>query len=76
MTGSPTRTGTIWLSLGMTGSLASLKSVTLTPEVKINKNLFVRWDLRHDFSDQKVFEKEGTPKDNQTTLAMNAGIVF
>ncbi len=59
-----------------TGAVQKLKSVTLTPEVKINKNLFVRWDLRHDFSDQKVFEKEGTPKDNQTTLAMNAGIVF
>ena len=51
--------------------------VTLTPEFRINENMIVRFEYRHDESNIGVFEDEnGLGTNHQDTFAMNALIHF
>lgn len=51
---------------------------TITPEIKINQNMVVRFEYRHDESDQLVFggENAGDVDGTQDTLAVNALVYF
>ncbi len=55
-----------------TGIPQELKEITLTPEFKIAKNLLLRTEYRHDWSDQKAFDshKETSSKKSQDTIAL------
>ena len=61
-----------------TGTAQKAKEVTLTPEFRIAKNLIVRPEYRHDWSDQMVFDTAtvGGPgrKKSQDTLAL--GVMY
>jgi hypothetical protein len=60
-----------------TGYVQSLKAFTLTPEFKPHPHIVVRGDLRRDWSDRDVFEKDdGTFGRSQTTLSLNGIFVF
>jgi opacity protein-like surface antigen len=51
--------------------------ITLTPEFRINENMVVRFEYRHDQSNNGVFENSrGTGTSHQDTVAMNALIHF
>ncbi|HXZ35061.1 MAG TPA: porin [Thermodesulfobacteriota bacterium] len=54
-----------------TGIAQKLKEITLSPEFKIAKNLLVRPEYRHDWSDQKGFDshKNAFDKKSQDTIA-------
>lgn len=50
-----------------------LWEITVTPEVRINQNMVVRFEYRHDESDKKVFINEhGSFYESQDTVALNA----
>jgi hypothetical protein len=51
---------------------------TITPEIKINQNMVVRFEYRHDESDQLVFggENTGDVSGTQDTIAVNALVYF
>jgi len=55
-----------------TGIAQELKEITLTPEFKIAKNLLLRPEYRHDWSDQKAFDshKQTFNQKNQDTIAL------
>ena len=55
-----------------------LWAVTLTPEVRINQNLVVRAEYRHDQSNQKAFwgSGAGDTRKTQDTVALNALFYF
>jgi hypothetical protein len=61
-----------------TGTAQKLKEITLTPEFRIVKNLVVRPEYRHDWSDKMVFDTAtaGGPgaKKSQDTLAL--GVMY
>jgi hypothetical protein len=60
-----------------TGYVQSLKEFTLTPEFKPHPHVIVRGDLRRDWSNRDVFEKDdGTFGRSQTTLSLNGIFVF
>ena len=51
--------------------------ITLTPEFRINENMVVRFEYRHDQSNHGVFENSsGTGTSHQDTFAMNALVHF
>ncbi|MDH5762883.1 MAG: porin [Nitrospinota bacterium] len=51
--------------------------ITVTPEFRINENMIVRFEYRHDGSNENVFEdNNGLGTDSQDTVAMNALIHF
>ena len=52
------------------------KEITLTPEFRVAKNLIVRPEYRHDWSDQTVFDSHHVPaeKKSQDTLAL--GVMY
>lgn len=54
-----------------------LWEVTVTPEFRVNQNLIVRVEYRHDQSDAKVFydDKPGALSKSQDTVAVN-GVFF
>ena len=56
----------------------TLWEFTITPEIKINQNMIVRFEYRHDESDQLVFDGEnsGEFSGTQDTLAVNALVYF
>lgn len=53
-----------------TGTEQSVKEVTITPEFRIAKNLLIRPEYRHDWSDEMSFDS-GTSK-HQDTIALGA----
>ena len=61
-----------------TGTAQKAKEITLTPEFRIAKNLAVRPEYRHDWSDKEVFDtaNAGGPgtKKHQDTLAL--GVMY
>ncbi len=60
-----------------TGYVQALKAFTVTPEFKPHPHVVVRGDLRRDWSNRDVFEKDdGTFGRSQTTLSLNGIFVF
>jgi hypothetical protein len=60
-----------------TGYVQSLKELTFTPEFKPHPHVVIRGDLRRDWSNRDVFEKDdGTFGRSQTTLSLNGIFVF
>ncbi len=59
-----------------TGTSQTVKEVTLTPEWKLGKGLVLRGDLRHDWSDEPVFERRDEHAKGQTTASLNVLYVF
>jgi hypothetical protein len=61
-----------------TGTPQKAREITLTPEFRIMKNLIVRPEYRHDWSDRQVFDQStaGGPgtKKSQDTLAL--GVMY
>jgi hypothetical protein len=59
-----------------TGTAQKAKEVTFTPEFRVVKNLIVRPEYRHDWSDQNVFDSHsGTlNKKSQDTIAL--GVMY
>ncbi len=59
-----------------TGIAQELKEITLTPEFKVAKNLLLRPEYRHDWSDQKGFDshKQTFNQKNQDTIAL--GVMY
>jgi len=59
-----------------TGIAQKLKEITLTPEFKVAKNLLVRPEYRHDWSDRNAFDgrKSTFSRKTQDTLAL--GILY
>ena len=55
-----------------TGTAQKAKEITVTPEFRIAKNLVVRPEYRHDWSDKEVFDSGS--KKNQDTLAL--GVMY
>jgi hypothetical protein len=55
-----------------TGTEQSVKEITITPEFRIAKNLLIRPEYRHDWSDKKSFDSE-TSK-SQDTIAL--GVMY
>lgn len=55
-----------------TGTIQKVKEITLTPEFKLAKDLLLRPEYRHDWSDQQVFDS-GSRK-TQDTVAL--GIMY
>ena len=61
--------------LGAVGN--KLWEITLTPEFRINQNMVVRFEYRHDQSNLGVFENSvGAGTSHQDTIAMNALVHF
>ena len=50
--------------------------ITITPEIRINNNMVVRAEYRHDDSNQPVFDDGAGASDSQDTIALNALIYF
>ena len=59
-----------------TGIAQELKEITLTPEFKVAKNLLLRPEYRHDWSDRKGFDSKHATFDqkNQDTIAL--GVMY
>ena len=56
------------------GQGQELWEITLTPEIRINQNMVVRMEYRHDQSNRNAFFDSGAGKtqDTQDTIALNA----
>jgi hypothetical protein len=54
-----------------TGVIQKVREFTITPSVKIGKGFVARGDLRFDHSNKRVFQKNDSFKQNQTTIALN-----
>jgi hypothetical protein len=55
----------------------TLKSFTITPEVRVNNNMVVRAEYRHDDSNANPFTNDnGVGRDTQDTVAFNALFYF
>ncbi|HYA86576.1 MAG TPA: outer membrane beta-barrel protein, partial [Nitrospirota bacterium] len=55
-----------------TGTPQKVKEVTLTPEFRVAKNLIVRPEYRHDWSDKEFFDSG--KKKEQDTIAL--GVMY
>lgn len=59
------------------GTLQELWAMSLTPEVRINNNMVVRAEYRHDESSSSVFtDRHGNGQHTQDTVAFNALFYF
>ena len=59
------------------GTIQKLWAMSLTPEVRINSNMVVRAEYRHDESDSTSFtDRHGNGQYTQNTLAFNALFYF
>ncbi len=55
----------------------NLWEITVTPEMRINKNMLVRLEYRHDDSDEDAFiDDNGSATSSQDTVAVNALFYF
>ncbi|MCH7624179.1 MAG: outer membrane beta-barrel protein, partial [Nitrospinae bacterium] len=63
---------------GTSGISQELWEITVTPEVRINQNMVVRMEYRHDKSNRNAFFDSGAGKtqDTQDTIALNALFYF
>jgi len=60
-----------------TGTAQTLKSLTLTQEVKLSNKLLTRFEFRRDFSDQNFFSKSfGRAVKDQNTLLIGLSYAF
>jgi hypothetical protein len=61
-----------------TGIAQKLKEVTLTAEFKIAKDLLIRPEYRHDWSDQNGFDSKNVTfnKKTQDTIALGMMYTF
>ncbi|MBI5837063.1 MAG: porin [Candidatus Eisenbacteria bacterium] len=59
-----------------TGTAQKVREVTLTPELRVAGGMLLRADLRHDWSDAAVFDREGGGTKSQTTLMFEAILPF
>jgi putative OmpL-like beta-barrel porin-2 len=61
-----------------TGQGQELWAISMTPEVRINQNLVVRAEYRHDESNQRAFwgSRAGDTRKTQDTVALNALFYF
>ncbi len=59
-----------------TGIPQKLKEITITPEIRVAKNLILRPEYRHDWSDKDGFDSKNTTfsKKNQDTVAL--GVMY
>jgi maltoporin len=56
-----------------TGTEQEVKEITLTPEFRVAKNLIIRPEYRHDWSDEEVFGDNSSDK-SQDTIAL--GVMY
>lgn len=59
-----------------TGIAQELKEITITPEFKIAKNLLLRPEYRHDWSDQKGFDSKHVAFDKKSQDTIALGIMY
>ena len=59
-----------------TGVARTLSEVTLTPEWHVTPRFILRGDVRRDGSDRNVFSKPSVATDSQSTLLVNAIVLF
>ena len=59
-----------------TGAAQTLHSVTLTPEYYPVPNFIIRGDLRYDFSNVPIFDKNGSFVTSQPTASLNVLYTF
>ena len=59
-----------------TGVDQKVKEITITPEFRVAKNLIIRPEYRHDWSNKKVFDSRHTngTKKSQDTIAL--GVMY
>lgn len=58
------------------GAEEKLWEITVTPELRINNNLLIRAEYRHDKSNLNAFNDSGVAKNRQDTVALNALFFF
>ncbi len=59
-----------------TGTPQKAKEVTLTPEFRVMKNLVVRPEYRHDWSDKNVFDSQHNTLDKKSQDTIALGVMF
>jgi len=59
-----------------TGSAQSLGEITLTPVLRVTGRFLLRADLRTDWSNRAVFEREGRAVKDQSTALVSAWCVL
>ena len=52
------------------------KEITLTPEFRVAKNLLVRPEYRHDWSDKYVFDSHRVPADKKSQDTLALGVMY
>ena len=52
------------------------KEITLTPEFRVAKNLIVRPEYRHDWSDKNVFDSHRVPADKKSQDTLALGVMY
>ncbi len=59
-----------------TGTAQKVKEVTFTPECRIAKNLIVRPEYRHDWSDKTVFDSRHNTLDKKSQDTIALGVMY
>ncbi len=59
-----------------TGTAQKAKEVTLTPEFRVAKNLIVRPEYRHDWSDKNVFDSHSNIADKKSQDTIALGVMY
>ena len=59
-----------------TGTEQTAKEVTVTPEFRVAKNLIVRPEYRHDWSDREVFNSHDNTADKKSQDTLALGIMY
>jgi len=59
-----------------TGTPQTAKEITLTPEFRIAKDLIVRPEYRHDWSDKDVFDSSHSTKDKKSQDTIALGVMY
>jgi maltoporin len=59
-----------------TGIAQKLKEITVTPEFKITKNLLLRPEYRHDWSDRNGFDSQHHNFDKKTQDTLAIGVMY
>ena len=59
-----------------TGIAQELKEITLTADFKVAKNLLVRPEYRHDWSDQNGFDSEHNTFDKKSQDTIALGMMY
>ena len=59
-----------------TGTAQAAKEITLTPEFRVAKDLIVRPEYRHDWSDREVFDSTHGTKDKKSQDTIALGVMY